>query len=61
MTPYERCKDLGHDTTRSSFDGIQVVEQCETCRLKWLMPSTFSVPGERPITIYNSISFKGAK
>ncbi len=38
MTPYERHEQTGHETTRSSPNGVDIIEECTdpTCRARFL-------------------------
>jgi len=56
-TPFEKCKELKHKRTRFSPNGIEIIEECETCDRKWIMPTVFN-PNEKPITIYPVLKLK---
>lgn len=61
MAPFEKCEQAGHNRSRCSPNGITMIEECEICRLRWIMPSRFDRPEEQPITIYNSSVFTNQK
>lgn len=46
-TPYEKHKETGHHTTRYSPNGIDIIEECEECGMRWLHH-----PGDKwPVTM----------
>ena len=57
MSTYEQCQKAGHDRTRHSPDGLTVIEDCDSCRLRWIMPNRFSILLTQPTTIHNSSVF----
>lgn len=35
-TPYQRHKQLGHKTVNHSPDGVDIVEECTECPMRWV-------------------------
>lgn len=51
-TPYEQHKAQNHAETRSSPNGVNLIIECNQCRLAWMMP----FKGQRdqnPVTLYH--------
>ena len=52
MTPYEKHQELRHKMTRYSPDGFVIIEECETCGMRFLhhpfigFPVTLQPKGE---------------
>ena len=57
MTTHDRCQKSGHKRSRHSPNGITIIEECESCRLRWIMPNRFDRPDAQPTTIYKSSVF----
>lgn len=47
-TPYERHAALGHHTTQYSPNGVDKIEECTECPMRFLHNSAFGYP----ITLY---------
>ena len=41
---YEKHAELGHEITRYSPDGIDIIEECLTCGARWLHNPCFGYP-----------------
>lgn len=44
MTPFEQHATLGHDMTRSSPDGVDMIDECDTCGMRWLHKPAIAYP-----------------
>jgi hypothetical protein len=43
-TPYEKHSKLGHKTVRHSPNGIDIIEECTTCGMRWLHNPSVGYP-----------------
>lgn len=48
LTPYQRHEQLGHEMTRYSPNGVDIIEECTECGARWLHNPCIGYP----VTLY---------